>query len=320
MYKKLFIIWAVMLLAIGLTATIMVVSCQDREKANKISLEGEGVQIPPVSEETQKSLRIVVAVLVSPKDTYGYYKELFDYLSKKLSSPIIITYRDTPNEISELIKTGEFDIALTCSMLYITCHNTGNVDLLAVARINDQTTSRSYIIVPADSSATSFEDLRNRSFCFTSYHCVSGHLVPTYILAQQGETPESFFKKYSFTGAHTDTIEAVARNFVDGGAVSSLIWEYCNHKSPEFTSKTKVIKKSAPFSNPPILVRSGMGTELKNKIREVLLEMHQDMNGKEILESLMIDKFVSVDDSAYDSIRKIKKLVDRKEKSVTGQS
>lgn len=312
MSKKLLIIGTAMLIAIGFTAVIMVASCQDREHAKKISLEGERAQVSSVAEETGKPIRVVVGVLVSPKDTYGYYKELFDYLAEKLGSPVASVHRNTQHEILELIRSGEFDIALTCSVSYIDFHDAQKVELVAVPQINNKIASQSYIIAPVDSSITSFEDLRNQNFCFTSRYCVTGYILPTYILAQQGETPEAFFRKYSFTGSHADTIEAVARNIVDGGAVNSLVWEYCNHRDPKHTSKTKIIKKSTSVTNPPIVVRSDMSAKLKNKIRDVLLGMHQEMKGKKMLNALMIDKFVSVDDSAYDSVRKIKEFVDLK--------
>lgn len=309
MSKKLLMIGTAMLLTIGFTAVIMVVSCQDREHAKKISLEGERLQIPSAGGDRQEPLRVALAVLVSPKDTYGNYKKMFEYLSKKLGSPISIVHRTTVDKVEQLLKNRRLDVAFVCGASYI---DSQGLELIVVPQICGQITTQSYFIVPANSAVTCFEELRNRSFCFTSQHCVSGYLLPLYILAQQGESRESFFKACNCTNYHTDTIEAVARNMVDGGAVNSLIWEYCNHRSPEFTSKTKIIKKSVPVSNPPIVVRSDMEAALKHKIRKIFLGMHEDIKGKEILESLMIDKFVSVDDRAYDSIRKIKESIDLK--------
>lgn len=310
MFRKLLMIWVLMMLIIVLAATIMTMSCQDREDAKEISLEGERVSYPSAKEDMERSLCVAIAVLVSPKDTYGYYKDIFKYLSKKLDIPVTIAHRTTEHECRELISTGGFDIALTCSMVYISHHDKGEVELLAVPQINNKTTCRTYIIVPADSPATSFEDLRNKNFCFTSHRCVVGYLLPVRMLARQGEMPESFFKHYGFTKSHVDTIEAVARNIVDGGAVSSLIWEYFNHKNPELASRTKVIGKSIAISNPPLVVRPDMDKNLKDKIKETLFSMHQDINGRKILDSLMIDKFVDVKDSAYDTICTIKESVD----------
>jgi phosphonate transport system substrate-binding protein len=44
------------------------------------------------------------------------------------------------------------------------------------------------------------------------------------------------------------------------------------------------------------------------------LSVHEDEKGKQILKGMMIDKFVVIDDSAYNSIREMKKWVSKQEK------
>ena len=119
------------------------------------------------------------------------------------------------------------------------------------------------------------------------------------------ETPESFFQSYVYTWGHDKSIKAVAQGIVDGAAVDHLIWEYANRVSPELTSRTKVIKKSPPFGIPPVVSRLGLDPELIKKVKEIFLNMHREEKGRMILKGMMIDKFVVVDDSSYDSIREM---------------
>jgi len=60
----------------------------------------------------------------------------------------------------------------------------------------------SYIIVPKDSPAKTFEDLKGTRFAFSDPQSNTGKLVPTYMLAIRNETPDSFFSTYVFTYAH----------------------------------------------------------------------------------------------------------------------
>jgi phosphonate transport system substrate-binding protein len=99
---------------------------------------------------------------------------------------------------------------------------------------------------------------------------------------------------------------------VDGAAVDNLVFEYLSRTHPEFTSKTKVIEKSPPYGIPPVVVPPSLDPKLKNSLREILLNVHRDEEGKEILKGMMIDKFVTVDDSAYDSIREMNRWVAEK--------
>jgi phosphonate transport system substrate-binding protein len=130
-------------------------------------------------------------------------------------------------------------------------------------------------------------------------------LVPVYALAQMGETPESFFRRYIFTYSHDNSIRSVAEEFVDGAAVDSLIWEYMNAKGQEWPAQTKIIYKSDPFGIPPLVVSPDIDDGLKEELRSVFLNMHDDPEGREILDKVLIDRFTEIEDSAYDSIREM---------------
>ncbi len=130
--------------------------------------------------------------------------------------------------------------------------------------------------------------------------------MPTYMLAQMGETPDSYFESYEFTYGHDMSIKAVAQHLVDGAAVDSLIWEYLNNTNPELTSATRIIYQSPPYGIPPVVLRTSLDPEIKIKLRKILLGIHEDEEGKEILKGMMIEKFVPANDDDYDSIRLMK--------------
>jgi phosphonate transport system substrate-binding protein len=135
------------------------------------------------------------------------------------------------------------------------------------------------------------------------------------MLAKIGETPDSFFGKYISTYAHDKSIKAVAQGIVDGASVDSLIWDYADKLNPQFTSKTKIIRKSAPYAIPPVVVRPGLDGKLKKELKRVFLDAYADPEGKEILKQMMIDRFVEIDDKAYDSIREMSVWMKQQRKS-----
>jgi phosphonate transport system substrate-binding protein len=124
-----------------------------------------------------------------------------------------------------------------------------------------------------------------------------------------GETPESFFRRYIYTYSHDNSIRSVAEKFVDGAAVDSLIWEYLNAKGQEWPAQTRIIHRSAPCGIPPVVVSPSIDQELKAKLRSAFLNMHNDPKGREILKSVLIDRFAEIGDSAYDSIRQMETSV-----------
>lgn len=59
------------------------------------------------------------------------------------------------------------------------------------------------------------------------------------------------------------------------------------------------------FGNPPLVASASVPAPLKNRIRELLLSMHQDPRGAAILGELLIDRFIPPDEQLYDSVRRM---------------
>ncbi|MEJ2658049.1 MAG: PhnD/SsuA/transferrin family substrate-binding protein [Desulfobacterales bacterium] len=135
----------------------------------------------------------------------------------------------------------------------------------------------------------------------------TGALVPLYWLSKMGEKPDTFFKNVTYTYSHDNSILAVARSLVDGASVDGMIWEYYNARNPIYTSQTRVIKKSIPFGSPPFVASKYLAPKIKEKARDLLLDIHKDPTGRSILKELMIDRFVSPEDTWYQPVLEIKK-------------
>ena len=285
-------------------------NCSRSDKPRKVSLEKKEAMTDKAVEEHADHIRIAVGGMITPKEGFGYYRQFLDYIGERLGRDVDFVDRENYAEINALVRTGKVDVAFVCGGPYVDGHTAFGMELLAAPQAYNGTVYYSYIIVPADSLVKSFQDLRGKSFAFTDPLSNSGTLVPTYMLALKGQSPKSFFKKVVYLGSHDKSIKAVAEKLVDGAAVDSLIWEYDNLKNPKFTSKTKIIEKSPPYGIPPIVVRPGMDPKLKERLRAVFLNAHKDPKGREILKNMMIDKFVLLDDHAYDSIREMKSFMD----------
>lgn len=281
----------------------------EREKAEKVSLREVETQ-PPLFPE-KKGLKIAISAITSPKKTLIYYKDILDYISRKIDAPIELVQRDTYDEVNHLVKDNKIHAAFVCSGAYIDGHKEFGMELLVAPVAYGKSYYSSYVIVPADSKARKLEDLRGKRYAFTDPMSNSGKLVPTYMLATMGETPDSFFAITIFTYSHDKSIEAVAYNLVDGASIDSLIWDYMDATNPEFTSKTRVIKKSPPYGIPPVVVPRELDHKVKKKLQEILLNMHLDAEGKIILEKVKIDRFIVIEDRAYDSIREMRRFVNR---------
>ena len=254
-------------------------------------------------------LRVAVGAMISPKETAVYYRQILDYISSHIGKESELIQRKTYDEINELFGKGEIDLAFICSGPYANSKDKYGFELLATPQVKGSHFYHSYLIVNKDSPFHRLEDLRGRVFAFTDPESNTGKLVPTYWLAQAGEKPETFFGKTIYTYSHDNSIMAVAKGLVDGAAIDGLIWEYYDYKKPSLTSQTRIIRKSEPYGIPPIVAHRDADPELKDRIRQFLLSMHEDPEGQKILGALMIDRFIEPREEWYQTIRNMKQNV-----------
>ena len=280
--------------------------CKRAEKSVAVSLEKREALEPSKTISSERPVRIAVGSMITPKAGFGYYRSLLDFIGKKLGRPVQFVGKEKYEEVNELLRKGDLDVAFVCSGPYVEGHDRFGLELLVAPQSHGKTIYYSYIIVPKDSPAKRFEDLRGKTFAFTDPDSNSGMIVPSYLLARMHETPETFFRKFSFTYGHDRSIRAVAEGLVEGAAVDSLIWDYVSLVEPDTAARTRVILRSSPYGIPPVVVRPGLDAESKNTLKKIFLDIDKDVAGREILKGMMIDRFVPIDDEAYGSVRKMK--------------
>lgn len=281
-------------------------ACERKEELTKVDFS----DIIKLNESTlthRPEINICVGSMITPKEGYAYYKALSDYIGDILKMKVNFLEKKSYAETNFLLEEGAIDMAFICGGPYVDGRDKFGLELLAAPQIYGKTVYHSYIIVSKNSHINKFEDLRGKTFVFADPISNTGKIYPAYLLMQMGETPESFFKECVYSYAHDISIRAIAEGIIDAGAVDSLIWDYMEKNGSPFAKKTKIIKVSPPYGIPPVVIRPNLEKDLKEKIKQILLNMHQNKRGKAILDNMAIDKFVQVDDSLYDSIRESKR-------------
>lgn len=251
-------------------------------------------------------LKIGVAAMISPKEAVVFYGRLIDYVGKRLGSPVEMVQKENYDEMDRLLESGEVPIAFICSGPYVRDRAKFGVELLAAPQSYGQPFYHAYIIVHKDSPINDLSGLKGKKFAFTDPKSNTGKLVPTFMIAKEfNQTPEQFFGEIMYSKSHDRSIEAVAKKYVDGASVDSLIYDYAAKKNPVFTAETKIIRKSPPYGIPPVVVRKDFDPALRAKIRDILLNMHKDPDGKAILDGIMVDKFIIPKDEDYNTVREM---------------
>lgn len=295
---------------VGLVMFFFISGCsQNVDPLKEIDFE-DTVEIKKPDISKRPEITICVGSMITPVEGYAFYKKILNYIGKKLDMKVNFCEKKTYAEVNALLKNGDIDVAFVCGGPYVKGHDEFGLELLVAPMVNGELVYYSYIIVSKNSNINQFEQLKGKVFAFTDPLSNTGKLVPTYMLKKLNETPQSFFSEYLFTYSHDNSIKAVAQGVVAGAAVDSLVWEYMKKKGCKYTKETKIIKVSDPYGIPPVVIRPGIDDDLRKKIKKTLLNMSNDKEGKQILEEMFIDRFVEVDDSNYNTIRKVKVYVE----------
>lgn len=250
-------------------------------------------------------LRLAVAAIISPQGTAESYGGLAAYLGEKLGRPVQLIQRRTYAEANALIEQGEVDLAFVCTSAYVAGQDTFGMELLVAPEVNGEHVYYSVLIVPGDSPDQSMADLRGKVFAFTDPMSHSGRAYPTYLVQQLGATPEDFFSRTFFTYSHDKAIQAVAQRVADGAAVDSLVLQYALQRDPTLKERVKLVHQSPPFGIPPVVVPPQASPRLKVELRQLLVDMPNDPEGRRILTGLGFDGFAVLGDEAYDTARQI---------------
>ena len=251
-------------------------------------------------------VRIGVAAMISPKETVKFYKQMIDYVGSKLGKPVEMIQKENYDEMDNMLERKDLSIAFVCSGPYVKDRTKFGAELLVAPQSYGQPFYHAYIIVHKDSPIKNMAGLKGKKFAFTDPKSNTGKLVPTYMVAKEfSKTPEQFFSEVIYTRSHDKSVESVAKKIVDGASIDSLIYDYAAKKNPVYTSGTKIIRKSPPYGIPPVIVRKDIDPVLREKIKHIFLNMHNDPEGKAVLDGIMVDKFIVPKDADYNTVREM---------------
>ncbi len=287
-------------------ATLMglAMACSPPSAGQAVRL-GDLEPLPDRGPTQRAPLRVAVANVISPKGTLESYQPLLDYLEEQTGRPVELVQRRTYAETNDLIRRGDVELAFVCTSAYVAGHDSFGMELLVAPVVQGEIVYYSELIVAADSPAKSIADLRGGVFAFTDPMSFTGRVYPAYLVQQLGETPELFFARTFYTYSHDDAIRAVAQGLADGAAVDSLVLQLALDRNPGLRERIKIIDRSPPFGIPPVVVGPGVRPQQRALLAEMLEHTHEDPEGAAALAALGIERFVPIEDQAYQAVREL---------------
>jgi phosphonate transport system substrate-binding protein len=258
---------------------------------------------PDISGPGKEAIKVAVAAILSPRETFSTYEDILRYIGSKLDVPVEFHQRRTYGEINNMLEKGQLDFAFICSGAYVRLNGGSGSEILSVPVSHGKPYYQAYVIVPVKSPAREFKDLKGMNFAYTDLLSHTGYLYALHRISEVGEDQGAFFASTIFTNAHDVSIQMVAKGLVDGATIDGLVFDYLKEKEPDRVRDIRIIEISEYFGIPPVVASSRMDAELKERVRDILQNMHLDDQGRELIEGLLIDRFIEGNDADYDGIR-----------------
>ena len=231
------------------------------------------------------------------------------YLAGRLGIGVDLVTRRSYQEITALLLSGQLDAAWICGYPYI--RNRDRLELIAVPLWPGRPLYQAYLLAAAEgagqsgagAAAEDLAGLRGGIHAFSDPDSNSGFLVTQALLAGLSETPSSFFSRTFFTYGHRNVVRAVANGLADSGSVDGYVWEVMDELEPAMTARTRIVRRSEWLGFPPLVVpRARRDAALSEAIDTVFRAMHEDAEGRSLLQVLRLDGFAEAEDALFDAI------------------
>lgn len=193
------------------------------------------------------------------------------HLEKTLGMPVELTVGANYAATGEALRFGRIDIAYLGPVTYILQSKRAHLEPFArPTHAQVGPTFQAVLIVPADSPARSFQDLRGQDVAFGDPASTSGTWVPRWMLADAGLVSG---RDYSLRvlGAHDAVALAVASRKVAAGGLSKPIYERLIREGKLDAAKVRVLADSPAIPEYLWTFREGLAPELKEKIRKAFV-------------------------------------------------
>jgi phosphonate transport system substrate-binding protein len=223
------------------------------------------------------------------------------YLSSRLGGAVELVSRRTYQEITALLVSGQVHAAWICGYPYV--QYKADLDLTATPSWHGKPLYQSYLIAAAGRAVDGWSGLRDDIHAFSDPDSNSGFPVTRAMLAENRLRPNQFFSRSFFTYGHRNVIRAVASGLAQSGSVDGYVWEVMREIEPELVARTMIVRKSEWLGFPPVASpKSLAGDPRIAALRDALVSMSDDAEGRKVLDMLRLDGFVVTPPGLFDTI------------------
>ncbi len=256
-----------------------------------------------LAESTKATHPFVVTGVIKNSNSAMLLEKFSQYLSKHADYPLNVIYAANYTDLTHIMRQDPKAIGWTCGAPYVQDQQSDKQQLVAVPAFNPQATYYSVVLTRSNRKEKTLADFKNAVLAYSDPRSNSGFLAPKYALFKQSIDMKKHFRLLLNAGNHEGSIEALLSGLADVAAVDEYIWLAYLKDYPQANHKLREIERMGPYPFTPIVASRGVSQQQVNKLMHALTNMHNDLQGKQILQQFNLDKFVNKNPDFYNPIR-----------------
>lgn len=240
--------------------------------------------------------------IVPERDIYAQrqrFRALADYLSAKLNRPVELVTLGSYLDILQDFKTKQVDAAFLGSLVATLAIDREQAQIIAKPESDSGIgTYRGMIFVRDDSPIRDLSQLAGSSVAAVRT-TMAGQLFPVYTLHEAGLRGASL-PRFIWLGTHDDVVREVLAGKIPAGAAKDLrLTELLKDPS---APKIRILATSSPVPDNALLVRNDLAGSLAPILRDALLGMINDPEGRKTLGEFGAARFVACQQEEFGPI------------------
>jgi phosphonate transport system substrate-binding protein len=270
-----------------------------------------------VGNKNTKAL-VIGRVSQNPKKHYQHLKPIVDYVVKKLNHKTIkrgkTLFAKNNKQMVQYLKEGKVDWVPESVASAHYFHEVAGAEYSLRRWKKGVPEYYSVFFTHKESGLNDIKELLGKKFVFNDPGSTTSFFIPASILIKANyclvhlesikETvPDNKIGYFFSKGDELNVTTWVARKMVDAGAFSNLDWKNPDDVPVKFKKNLKIIHKSKAIPRALELFRKDLDSDLKKRIKEILLNAHKDPDGKKaLLKYNGTKKFDLIDDTILKQI------------------
>jgi len=244
-----------------------------------------------------KSISLGLVSGTSQKEIEAHFQNFVGYVAGNLGSgpdtegKIVIV--SAPLQMAKMLEEKKIDFYMESPYPTYLINKQGAASLLLRRWKSGMAEYRSLIVSNREGETSRLEQLRGRMIAFEDPGSTSGYFLPKVLLLKKGFTLTEKSRAdakvgpkeigYIFASSAVDIVNLVLSKRVAAGAFSDDDYGALDEKRK---AAITILAQTDLFPRHLVSVRKDLDPKVKNRLKEILLSMHQDEAGRSIMQKI----------------------------------